>query len=321
MQENYPLVTVLMPVYNAGPYISEAIDSILQQTFTDFEFLIINDGSADDSLQKIRSYSDPRIVVVDRANHGLIESLNEGLQRAKGEIIARMDADDVCLPNRFEKQLAFLKSHPDYVLVGSEADVMDKDGNFLYKLEPIGYSNEEISAGIKQKCPFIHPCVMFKKKLVIDLGCYPKNALTFEDHLLWRELLSVGKVCNLREVLLKVRFNPESLTIDEKWRGKEFLEIRKRSIENGIVSDTDGAVLKEIVSSQNFASYKQAAYYAMVGKKYLWNNPDRSLARAHFAKAIQLYPKNKQLYLLWLTSFLPSGFVQKVYSTFKRKSF
>src|SRR3954453_10350328 len=100
MQKNQPLVTVLMPAYNAGPYIREAIDSILQQTFTDFELLIINDGSTDDSINIIKSFKDTRITLIDRQNIGLIESLNEGLNIAKGEIIARMDADDVCLPAR-----------------------------------------------------------------------------------------------------------------------------------------------------------------------------------------------------------------------------
>jgi len=307
-----------MPTYNAGPYIREAIDSILQQTFSDFEFLIVNDGSSDDSLSIIESFHDPRIRLINRENRGLIESLNEGLRLAKGEIIARMDADDVCLPDRLKRQMDFLNTRPDYVLVGSEADVMDKDGNFLFKLEPVGYTNEEITERIKYKCPFIHPCVTFRKEPVLKLGGYPKNALTFEDHLLWRELLSVGQVSNLKEVLLKVRFNPQSWTIDEKWRGTTFLEIRKRSIENGVVAEADALQIKSIIASQNFGSYKQAAYYAMVGKKYLWNNPNKLLARQHFAKAIKLYPKNKELYVLWLLSFLPSGLVTKGYLKFKR---
>ncbi len=160
---------------------------------------------------------------------------------------------------------------------------------------------------------------MFRKDAVLSVGGYPKNALTFEDHLLWKELLCVGKVCNLPQKLLLFRFNPESVTIDEKWRGKTFLKIRRRSIENGSVSDEDAQTLKTIIASQNFSSYKEASYYAMVGKKYLWTNVNKPLARENFAKAISLYPKNRALYLFWLSSFLPSALVTKLYATFKKQ--
>lgn len=311
------MVTVLMPAYNAGPYIAEAIDSILNQTFTDFEFLIINDGSKDDSLSIIRSYNDPRIVVIDQANRGLIDSLNYGISIARGELIARMDADDVCMPERLAVQVQFLNDNQEYILAGATSDVMDKDGNYLMHLEPSAYSHEEIVKGIDGRCPFIHPCVIFRKDAVIKAGGYPKHALTFEDHMLWKRMLSIGKVCNLRQMLVKVRFNPESVTIDEKWRGPLFVEIRRRSVASGQVSEEDALKLKELISSQNFGTYKQASYYAMIGKKYLWNNPDKKLARQHFRKAIKLYPKNKTLYLLFLLSFLPSALVTKLYSKLK----
>ncbi|MEI8278328.1 MAG: glycosyltransferase [Bacteroidota bacterium] len=317
-QQQYP-VTVLMPAYNAGPYIREAIDSVLQQTYTDFEFLIINDGSKDETLSIIRSYNDQRIRLIDQANKGLIDSLNDGIKLSQGSIIARMDADDVCLPNRLAVQMEYLKRNPEYIAVGSEADVMDKEGNYLLRLTPIAHTNEEVVERIDLKCPFIHPCVAFRKDAVLQVGGYPKNALTFEDHLLWKELLTVGKVCNLKDVLLKVRFNPESVTIDEKWRGEAFIEIRKRSVHNGFVSNEDAIELKEIVSKQNFSEYKHASYFAMVGKKYLWDNPNAQLARSHFAKAIKLYPKNKELYMLWLMTFLPSVIVNKIYTSFKKR--
>jgi glycosyltransferase involved in cell wall biosynthesis len=314
---NSMMVTVLMPVYNAGPYVREAIDSVLSQTYRDFEFLIINDGSKDNSLEIIQSFNDSRIRVIDQPNKGLITTLNEGMAIAKGDIIARMDADDVCLPERLEHQMDFLHKHTEYVLVGSEASVMDKEGNYLYELEPVGFTHEEIAVNINNKCPFIHPAVTFYKDAVLKVGGYPKDALTFEDHLLWKELLSTGKVCNLREVLIKVRFNPESVTIDEKWRGKEFIDIRQRSIMNGSVSEEDGRRLKELIASQNFSAYKQASYYAMVGKKYLWNNPDKKRAREHFIKAIKLYPGNKEVYLLLLMSYLPSALVTHFYNRIK----
>ncbi|MBS1773275.1 MAG: glycosyltransferase [Bacteroidetes bacterium] len=299
-------LTVLMPTYNAGPYLADAIDSILNQTFTDFEFIVINDGSTDNTKEILSRYNDPRMRVINQQNKGLIDTLNEGITIATGDIIARMDSDDICFPNRLQVEYDFLTNHPDYVLVGAEADVIDKDGNFLMKLEPIGYSDEEIRSRIDKKCPFIHPSVMFRKKAVIDAGFYPKNALTFEDHLLWKKMLNYGKICNLRQILLHARFNPESVTIDEKWRGETFIQIRRKALQSGSVSDEDAKRLKELISSQNLSEYKQASYYAMVGKKYLWNNPNGKKARQHFAEAIRHYPKNMEPYLLYLFSFIPS---------------
>lgn len=318
-EQHNPSVTVLMPAYNAGPYIAEAIDSVLQQTFTDFEFIIINDGSTDNTAEILKQYNDPRIVIISQQNRGLIDTLNDGIKMSKGEYIARMDADDMCLPERLEVQYNFLTSHPDYDMVGCESDVVDKDGNFLTHLVPVGHSHEEIAEQIDRKCPFIHPCVMLKKDMAIKAGLYPKNALTFEDHLLWKKMLSIGKVCNLKQVLFKVRFNPESVTIDEKWRGPEFIEIRRRSVHNGYVSEEDAVALKKLIANQNFSSYKQASYYAMVGKKYLWNKPDGRKARHHFGQAIKHYPKNVASYLLYLFSFVPGGLRVRLYKSLKKR--
>ena len=318
MQHN-PGVTVLMPVYNAGAYVAEAIESVLAQTYAEFEFLIINDGSTDDTLSVVKRYNDTRIKLIDQKNKGLIDTLNEGILISKGEIIARMDGDDVCLPNRLEAQLEFLKQNPGHVMVGAEADVMDKDGNYLMHLIPIAHTHEEITEKINAKCPFIHPSVTFYKKAVIEAGEYPANALTFEDHLLWKKLLTIGKISNLRQILLKVRFNPESVTIDEKWRGPEFIELRKRSIENGFVTEQDAIELKRIIKSQNLSEYKQASYYAMVAKKYLWDNPDGALARKNLQLAIEHYPKNKALYALYIFSYFPAFLRKGIYNTFKKK--
>src|SRR5690606_5635129 len=121
------LVTVLMPAFNPGKYLPEAIESILSQTYSDFEFLIINDGSTDDTLEVIKSYKDSRIRLISRENKGLINTLNEGIDAASGQLIARMDADDICLSTRLEKQVKFFDEHPDHVLVGAEANVVDKE--------------------------------------------------------------------------------------------------------------------------------------------------------------------------------------------------
>lgn len=117
-----PQISVIMSVYNGEKYLREAIDSILNQTFTHFEFIIVNDGSTDKSLNIIKSYNGSRIILVQQENKGLAAALNEGIKIAKGKYIAMMDADDISLPTRLEKQIQFMEAHPEYVAIGSWAN-------------------------------------------------------------------------------------------------------------------------------------------------------------------------------------------------------
>jgi glycosyltransferase involved in cell wall biosynthesis len=314
-----PEITVLMPAYNAELYIKEAVESILNQTFRNFEFLIINDGSTDKTLAILQSFNDSRIRIINQENKGLIDTLNLGIGEAKADIVARMDADDVSYPQRLERQLAFFKKHPDYVLQGSEADIIDKDGEFVYKLTPAGFDDDNVRAEVDKECPFIHPSVMFRKEAVLRAGGYPKNALTFEDHLLWKKMLSFGKVQNLKEVLVAYRFNPGSVTIDEKWRGKEFSALRRKALEQGYVSDEDADRLKGIIASQNFGSFKQAAYHTTIAKKFLWTNPDGAKARYNLLQAIKHYPQSREPYILYLFALLPAGIRTAVYKKMKNR--
>src|SRR5579859_2675921 len=140
-----PLVSVAMPVYNAQRYLAQAVDSILAQSFKDFEFIIIDDGSTDSSTEILRKYeaADPRIRLFSRPNTGLTIALNEALGYARGRYLARMDSDDVSLPRRLEKQVAFMEDHPDHVAVGCRVVLIDPDAELLgeiYRFE----SHEQI---------------------------------------------------------------------------------------------------------------------------------------------------------------------------------
>jgi glycosyltransferase involved in cell wall biosynthesis len=127
-----PRISVVMSVYNGEKYLRQAIESILQQTYTDFEFIIIDDGSTDSSREIIQSYDDKRIrLVINEQNIGLTKSLNKGIRLAKGEFIARMDADDISLPQRFEKQVAYLDSHPEVGVLGTYANIIDHRGKII----------------------------------------------------------------------------------------------------------------------------------------------------------------------------------------------
>ena len=132
MSEHVP-ISVVMSVYNSEKYIIEAIESVLSQTFNDFEFIIVNDGSTDNSLSLIKSINDPRIKIIDQENKGLSKALNIGINIAKGKYIARLDADDIALPTRFEKQYKFLENNPECVALGTEAIYTTEDGKELYR--------------------------------------------------------------------------------------------------------------------------------------------------------------------------------------------
>jgi glycosyltransferase involved in cell wall biosynthesis len=202
-----PLVTVLMPVYNAERFLSEAIDSILNQTLTNFEFLIIDDGSSDSSLQIIRSYNDPRIrLIQNEKNMGISATLNKGINLASADLIARMDADDISYPERLQKQYDYLSSHPDCALLSTQARVVTEDKQPEY----IDNTNSDyFYYNLTFSSPIFHPSVMYRKDAVQDVGMY--TVPYSEDFELFWHLTRKYKLYNLPEVLLDYRNNSESL--------------------------------------------------------------------------------------------------------------
>ena len=170
-----PAVTALMPVYNAERYVAEAIESILAQTFGDFEFLIVDDGSTDRSRSILEGFAarDARIRLISRPNTGIVGALNEGLAAARGELVARMDADDVAMPERFERQVRYLDDHPECVVVGSRVTVIDPDGDPLTVLTDM-LTHEQIDRGLLAGigAAMYHPAVMYRKSVVLGIGAY-----------------------------------------------------------------------------------------------------------------------------------------------------
>lgn len=310
---NTPLITVLMPAYNAEKYIAEAITSVLNQAFTDFELLIINDGSTDNTCQVIESFTDARIRLITQTNQGVAAALNIGLLNAKAELIARFDADDICIPERLGMQYEFLKSNTDYVLVGSNADYIDRYGEFVFTGRMVAHSDADIRRSILSFCPVIHSTIMYRKKVVLEAGSYNMFAYAFEDHLLWSKLLDYGKACNLLCTLVKVRLAPESVSIDEKWRTRRFHEIKSGSISRGNITEEEGIELAAILEKQNSNKVKQGSYYALLGKKYLWDNHQPKMARANLGKAIRIHPGRLDSYAIMLLSFFPKRFIIWLY--------
>ena len=203
-----PAVTVLIPAYNAGPLLREAVDSILVQTFTDFECLVIDDGSTDGSIQALVSIDDPRLRVVrNPKNLGLIATLNRGIELARAPLLARMDADDLSMPTRLERQVAALESSPGLAVVGSWARVIGLDGSDAGALRP-PVEPRNVLAAVLRDCPFIHPSVMIRTPVLRELGGYRADAQHAEDLGLWLTLLLRHDGANLPEFLICYRVHP-----------------------------------------------------------------------------------------------------------------
>jgi len=205
-------ITVLMSVYNGEKYLREALDSVLNQTFKNFEFLIINDGSTDKTERILKSYNDPRIKIVNnKKNIGLTKSLNKGLKLAKGKYVARMDADDISLPERLKIQLKFMEENGKFGLVGSWATLIDKKGVPL-EVWQTNYYPEDIFYMLNFRNCLTHSSTMFRKDLVLDLGGYNEKILRSQDYDLWQRLSKKGKIYLIKKCLIKLRRTPFNIS-------------------------------------------------------------------------------------------------------------
>ena len=194
--------------------------------------------------------------------------------------------------------------------IGSDADYMLENGDPLFHFSCIAHTQEEIAQKMYFYCPFIHSSMMYRKEAVLKAGGYSVFAHNFEDYLLWTQLATQGKLCNLPETLIKVRFNPASVTIDERWRGARFREIKKGVIHSGKITEEQGNELLAIIHKQDTRKIKEGAYHALCAKKFLTDNYQPANARAYAVKAIQANPLRPDSYALWALSFFPESFIQ-----------
>jgi GT2 family glycosyltransferase len=222
-----PTVSVVMSVYNGERYLPEAVESILNQTLQDFEFIVIDDGSTDRTPDILRSY--PELEVVSQPNAGLTPSLNRGFRLAQGRYIARMDADDVALPTRFERQVAYLDAHPQVGLLGTAYYQIDDQGKILRQVV-MPCSDHELRLALARYNPFLHSSIMVRKELAEKLGYYDEDERykCCEDYEFWIRLARRSQLANLDEALVKWRLHQANVTTrddDHKLRG----DVRLRS--------------------------------------------------------------------------------------------
>ncbi len=242
---NNPKISVIMPVYNGEKYLKEAIDSILNQTFTDFEFIIINDGSTDESETIIKSYNNEKIRLINnQINSGLTKALNKGLGIARGRYIARQDADDISMSNRFEIQYNFLKSNPNIALIGGWAKIIDEKGKQIRdEKKPLSF--EEIKFHILFQNPFIHSTIFFRKDIIQKIGGYSEKYKHAEDFELYSRLIKKDySITNIPIFLIKYRIHKDSICQTPKTR-----EIQKETTEKIIFDNINNYLT---INNRNF---------------------------------------------------------------------
>jgi hypothetical protein len=222
-----PRVTVLMAVFNGEQYLDEAVESVLAQSYSDFEFLIVDDGSTDRTSDILRAFADPRIrVIVNERNMGLTRSLNRGLAEARGEFVARQDADDVSAPTRIAEQVAFLDTHPEVVLLGTCYTKTAADGTPLgHRDLPINHV--DILWHLRLYCPFVHSAALWRRHEVASaVGGYDERLSYSMDYDLWCRIAARFTVANLPRHLVSLRAHGESMTTTYGNRAREGLQMR-----------------------------------------------------------------------------------------------
>ena len=267
-----PKVSVILPAYNAEEYLHYAVDSILDQTYKNFELLLINDGSKDNTKKIIDEYAqkDNRVVPVHQENMGLVATLNKGISLAKGQYIARMDADDISLPRRFETQVDLLEKNSKAVLCASSFDAINEYNEFV-KLNTAPGFDEDLKRSMRLYNPIAHGSVMFAKQAVVDAGGYSDQVGPAEDYELWIRLSKLGQFVYSERSLFRWRMNPEGIThskndvmqestkkLARKLRNEHPVEPYsvKKMVHQGRkyinVFGSAGVIMKEIVLEDNY---------------------------------------------------------------------
>ena len=206
-----PAVSVLMGVWNGAPRVREAVESVLHQTLSDLELIVIDDGSTDASAAILASVDDPRLRVERRAHGGLTTALNRALALARAPLVARLDADDVAAPERLERQRAFLASHPDVGLLGTAARVLDAAGREIATISP-PVDDAGIRGALIRRNPFVHSSVMMRHAVVEQAGGYDPAFPVAQDYDLWMRMSRITRMANLPEPLVVRRLEPGRVT-------------------------------------------------------------------------------------------------------------
>ena len=201
-----PLVSVIIPCYNAERFIREAVDSILAQTWSELEVIVVDDGSGDRSAAILKTISDPRLKIITQKNAGMAAALNTGIEQAEGDFIARQDADDISLPERITAQMEVLLSNNDLVLCGTHAVIVDGDGVPTGRVHDHPATDEALKFFLIFDNPFVHSSVIFRRRAFTTAGGYDTTEHPLlQDFELWYKMAVAGEITNIPVVLQKYR--------------------------------------------------------------------------------------------------------------------
>lgn len=326
MSLKIPKVSVVLAVYNGATFISEAVESILNQTFSDFELIVINDGSSDDSEKILNFFNDPRIIrIKNERNLGLILSLNAGIKIARGEYIARMDADDISVPNRLEKQVEFLENNKNIGVLGTAVYRIDKKGSVISELiQPL--SHEAIVWKMCFECALIHPTVMMRKNILPEEGPYSLEFKHIEDTELWMRLIERVRFANLPDLLHKYRLHGSSIgNLQSNAQYRLSLVLRKNFLSNFFKLNispnlnswfsSEDTILSEVEKEEGINLLFDIYDYIL--QKLSPNKNSLAFIRADFIKISLKISANKKriffrLFFNFLRKILPSDFRHKL---------
>ena len=294
-----PKVSVIMSVYNGEKFLKEAVESILNQTFSDYEFIIINDGSTDHTPQVLASFDDPRLVIVNQDNRGLAISLNRGIRLAKGTYIARMDADDVSEPTRLERQVEVLDRNSDVVLVACWHKVIDEKGNVLAHRR-LPTDGRQLARLLMHDNPICHGSVLMRKEAVEAVGLYDENLRYAQDYDLWLRMLRKGYSFSIvPEFLYRYRISPESVA--KLYLQRRYAALIKRG-QKERYKTTASHSFKNLGTL--FHRRKRSLYHYAIGTLKLEDGQTKA-AREELLKSVRIDPSNMRSWYRLTVSFLP----------------
>jgi glycosyltransferase involved in cell wall biosynthesis len=290
-----PRVSVLLPVYDAERYLDEAVESILAQTFSDFELLAIDDGSRDGSVARLEAYArrDSRVRVVRQAHAGLVATLNAGLSLTRSELIARMDADDVSLPDRLSLQVSALAARPDVTCMGGGFDVIDTKNRLLNRMMPPCEHAEILAMALVGRSPICGSNAMFRRRDVLALGGYDAAAGFAEDLDLWLRLAEASQLANLPNVISRVRIHDASLSATQQERQLDSLRdvVNRAREKRGIAERFDRPA-----PWRPLATHRSRHAFAVSWARSAWRIGERRTAVAYALRALRIDPLGAPLW-------------------------
>ena len=309
--KNQPLISVVMSVYNGEKYLEESIESILNQTYENFEFIIIDDGSTDNSLKILNEYkkSDSRIIIRNNyKNRGLIYSLNKGIKISKGKYIARMDADDISLLSRFEKQIDFMEKNVDITILSTGIEIFKNKFKLFKKKIILSKNSEELKIETLFNCSLAHPTVMIRKKDLEESGLkYDLEEKGIEDFGLWLGLSKNFKFAVLSECLLRYRFlstsvSSKNLKNIESWKriSKNMFYKKLKVTYFPEISEKEAEIHSELSGVSNYYRVSKPMIKEKeqwIEKMYLQNQMFNWFNQKLFLKKLhEVYLKNMLIY-------------------------